>query len=206
MANFTPARTAGLLASLSVISALLTNFAPADPWELLQVGAPPDVILVLPGLYYGVVLCVGVFLVHTRNALGLAVVLLAVIIAWICAWKAGYELYQYLERHYSGPIGFGGASMRAPFLLAIAGVVAGMVGSAITVTAVATVCRTFRSTTSCARTILVGSVTGVLLGLQAGIDSMLPLFLVWQPMVAAMIGHGLARPKSAPPPAVAAAA
>jgi hypothetical protein len=193
MAIPTPARTAGLLASLSVGSALLTNFAPADPWDLLQVGPPPDAIPALPGIYYGLVLCVGIFVVETRSALRLAVVLVAVIIAWICAWKTGYELYQHLERSYPGPIGLGGASMRAPTLLAISGVVAGTVGSAITVAGIATVCPNFRSATTCARTIVVGAAAGILLGLQGVIDSMLPLFVVWQPMVAVMIGRSRRR-------------
>jgi hypothetical protein len=192
--TWSPARAAGLLAVLAVASALLSNFAPLDPWEVLQIGPPRDSIALLPGVYFGLVLGLGVFLIETKSPLRIAVVLVVVVVAWVCAWKTGYEVYGRLEQDFPGPIGFGGASARAPLLLAIAGVVAGIVGSAITVVGIAIVSRDVRSVAVCARTIGIGAAAGAVLAFNSGVESMLPLFLVWQPAVAASIALGLARP------------
>jgi len=52
-----------LLAALAVISALLTQFAGVDPWQILRMAnlhtdltAP-----ILPGIYFGTVLAVGAY-------------------------------------------------------------------------------------------------------------------------------------------------
>jgi len=196
--TLSPARAAGLSAGLAIGSALLSNFAPLEPWGVLQIGPRLDAIPLLPGIYFGLVVCVGGFLTGTRNPLSLALLLAMIVVAWVCAWKTGYQLYERLERDHPGPIGSAGASVLAPARLAITGLVAGLVGSAITVLGVIIVRRDFRSVANCARTIAIGTAAGTLLACNSVIESMLPLFLVWQPAVAASIAFGLARPKPRP--------
>ncbi len=104
----------------------------------------------------------------TRNRPRLALLLAVTVIAWLCAWKTGYHVYERLERDHPGPIGFGGASALAPALLAIAGAVAGMVGSATTVVGIIIVSRDFRSVANCVRTVAIGAAAGVLLACNSG--------------------------------------
>ena len=65
--------------------------------------------------------------------------------------------------------------------------------------------RGLRTAACWTRTVSIGALAGMLLGLNGVMESMLPLFLVWQPAVAASIGHGLGRPGSPPLDAAAAA-
>jgi hypothetical protein len=196
MSRSSPRSAAALLAIIAVASALLTNFLPSDPWEVLLVGPQHDRIPLLPGVYFGVVLCVGLVRSGARKPVGLAVALAAVVVAWICAWKTGYEIYMRLDRYSPGTDVLGSASARAPYLLAAAGLLAGIVGSVITLAGISFASPGFRTASNWARTLAIGALAGLLLGLNATLESMLPLFLVWQPAVAASIGHGLVRPNT----------
>ncbi len=57
--TLSPARAAGLSAVLAIGSALLSNFAPLEPWRVVQIGPRLDAIPLLPGIYFGLVVCVG---------------------------------------------------------------------------------------------------------------------------------------------------
>ncbi len=205
LSKLSPHNAAALLAILAVASALLTNFLPSDPWGVLMVGPERDRIPLLPGVYFGAVLLIGLVLNGDRRPVGLVVALAATMIAWICAWKAGYEIYMRLDRYSPGSDVLGSASARAPYLLAAAGLIAGMVGSLITLAGISFASRGFRTAANWTRTVAIGTLAGLLLGLNATTESMLPLFLVWQPAVAASIGYGLVRPKSPPQDAAVAA-
>lgn len=188
-----PARLCGFVAALAIVSALLTNYVAVDPWQALTVGSEVDPIPLPPAIYFGVTLCVAARLAGMRSPWRLAVVFAAVVVAWLGAWTTGHEVYVRLERAFPGSTGFGGASAHAPWLLAIAGLAAGFVGSAVTVAGIAIVSRALRRPASVARTVAIGAVAGVLLALNSVIDDLLPLFLVWQPAVAVSIVHDLAR-------------
>jgi hypothetical protein len=74
----------------------------------------------------------------------------------------------------------------------MAGFIAGLVGSLITVAGISFASRDSRTYGTWIRTILIGAVAGLLLQLQA---TLLPLLVVWQTAVAASIAYGLVKPK-----------
>jgi hypothetical protein len=81
------------------------------------------------------------------------------------------------------------------FVLAVCGVLGGLVGSTI-LTGLSLVCKEFGAFQNWARVVMPGTALGVLLELLAKDDklpvhigSILPLFLAWQVTVAAIIGY-----------------
>ena len=183
MSKPSPERATIFLAALAVVSALLSSFAPVDPWEIVTFGSGPQRVPLPPGIYFGLALCVGLYLWETKHALKLAAALIAVVIAWICAWNTAIEVHRILDGNASGDI---------PYAYAIAGFVAGLVGSLITVAGISFASRDSRTPVTWIRTILIGAVAGLLLQLQS---TLLPLLLVWQTAVAASIAYGLVKPK-----------
>ena len=183
MSKLSPERAAFFLGALAVVSALLSSFAPLDPWEILTFGPGPERAPLPPGIYFGLVLCVGLFLWETKEAIKLAVALIVVVIAWICAWKTAVEIHRILDGDASGNI---------PYAYAMAGFIAGLVGSLITVAGVSFASRDSRTYGTWIRTILIGAVAGLLLQLQS---TLLPLLVVWQTAVAASIAYGLVKAK-----------
>jgi hypothetical protein len=181
----------------------------------------------LPGLYFGLVLAAGVYLWVSTNAFNCIAVLVLTMAAWILAHQTAIQIFQYhdeLARQIQGEATaqFNAAleqyrdllaktvapdkmpeisapSIRAvyPFALVIGGFFAGLVGSTITAFGVSVASPDFRTVANWTRTLLIGTVAGVLLQL---IDykivadiSIIAVFFVWQPAVAASIGYGLRR-------------
>ena len=180
-------RAALFLAALGVVSALLSNFVTyvpnTDNFPTLG-GAP-----LLPGIYFGLVLCIGVFLWEKRGPLGLALVLVGVVIAWILAWRTALSVHDFLNQFHAGDIP---DTRKFPYMFAIAGVVAGLVGSLGTTIAVSLASPDFREHNDWLRTIALGTVAGALLHFgDAPNGTFLPLFIVWQGAVAASVGYGL---------------
>lgn len=85
-----------------------------------------------------------------------------------------------------------------PYTFAVGGVLAGLLGSAITAFGVSIVSADFRTVENWLRTLAIGTAAGVLLQwpeLSITADfSLIPLYLIWQLAVAASIGYGLATP------------
>ena len=183
MSKLSPERAAIFLAALAVVSALLSSFVPLDPWEIITFGPGPERAPLLPGIYFGLVLCVGLFLWETKEAIKLAAALIVVVIAWICAWKIAIEVHRILDGDASGNI---------PYAYALAGFIAGLVGSLVTVAGISFASRDSRTYGTWIRTILIGAVAGLLLQSQ---ETLLPLLVVWQTAVAASIAYGLVKPK-----------
>ena len=196
MSKLSPGRATIFLAALAVVSALLSNYAPWDPWEIFGLGPARERVPLLPGIYFGLVLCIGLFLWETKDAIKLVAAFIAVIIAWICAWKIAVEIYTVPERFHLDPAVFGSTSGDIPYLYAIAGFIAGLAGSLITVAGISFASRDSRTYGTWIRTILIGAVAGLLLQFQSTFDSILLLLLVWQPTIAASIAYGLVKPKS----------
>jgi glycerol-3-phosphate acyltransferase PlsY len=96
------------------------------------------------------------------------------------------------------------AGTRALWIMAASGLCGGLAGGLLIASAIASVCKDFRSRENFVRTIIVGGVAGLLLvffddnkgwapvSLPSHLQ-ILPLFLVWQAAVAATIGIGLTR-------------
>ena len=82
------------------------------------------------------------------------------------------------------------------FMLAVSGVLGGLVGSTTLTFGLSLVCKEFGAFENWARVVMPGTALGVLLELLAKDDklpvhigSILPLFLAWQVTVAAVIGY-----------------
>jgi hypothetical protein len=102
------------------------------------------------------------------------------------------EFYRYLGSLFSGSTVLGDTAGHDNHVMPLAGFLAGMVGSSLTVATIALVSPRFRAPADWMRTIVVGAVAGLLLGCQTAFGTVLPLFLIWQPAVAASIAYGMA--------------
>ena len=186
-------RAALFLAALAVISGLLTNYFPYIPNtdDLPKLAGAP----LLPGVYFGVVICIGVFLWEKRKLLELLVVLTGVVIAWILAWRTALSIHDFLDRS-SGGILEAKDSSKFVFNFAVSGLVAGLVGSLGTVFAVSLVSPDFREAYDWLRTIALGTVLGTLLHFgDTPNGTFIPLFVGWQAAVAASVAYGLVIPR-----------
>jgi hypothetical protein len=183
-------RAALFLAALAVGSALLTNFVTYVPGtdNFPTLGGGP----LLPGIYFGLVICLGIFLWEERRPLELLVVLAGVAIAWILAYRTAISVHDFLNQFRDGD------SRQLPYIFAITGLVSGLVGSLGTVIAVSLASPDFREHSDWLRTIAIGTVAGALLHFgDTRPGTFLPLFIVWQAAVAASVAYGLVtrRPK-----------
>jgi hypothetical protein len=205
LANISPVRRAFVLASLAVFSALLSTYASWEAGILVVNGTP-----ILPGIYFGLVLSLGVFWWITRRKSELFTVLAITTIAWILAHQTAHQMFEFIDGELvriqkqvapdSAPII--PIAPQVPYVLAMCGAIGGLVGSFVTGAGISFVSKGFYRGGNWARTILIGTITGTLLesALAAGtaprslpvhVGSLLPLFLVWQCSVAASIGYGL---------------
>src|ERR1043166_4583930 len=100
--NLSAVRAALFLAALAVVSALVSNFFPyvpnTDNFPTLG-GAP-----LLPGVYFGVVLCFGVFLWEKKGPSNPPMVLIGVVIASILAWRTALSVSDFLNQFPAGAI------------------------------------------------------------------------------------------------------
>jgi hypothetical protein len=156
-----------------------------------------DGAMLYPAFYFGLALCAGVALWENRSPLRLAVVFVAVAIAWIAAYETAIEIDRYLERfRMTNPPNADGVAVQFPYIMAVAGFIAGVVESAITAMGVAIVSRDFRSYGSVSRTILIGAVAGMLMQIDTNWSpGPLLLFVTWQAAVAASVAYGIVEPK-----------
>jgi hypothetical protein len=185
------------LAGMAIGSALLSVYIGWDVRGFTFFDVP-----VLPGLYFGLILGVGVFLWVTGSWLKIATVVILTIVAWICGVKTAFSVNEFITQTLNEIAQTPGrlAASLPSYTFALCGVLGGLVGSIITTIGISLVSKDFRSFNNCARTIIIGTVAGALLELGVGgsdarlpihIDSLLPLFLIWQPGVAASIAYGL---------------
>ena len=190
--NLSAPQAAFLLAALAVGSALLTNFVTYFPHtdNFPTLGGAP----LLPGLYFGLVICIGVFLWEKRGPLELLIVLVGVAIAWVLAYRTAISVHNFLHDYVR--IDDVTDPRKISFNYAISGMVAGLVGSLVTVVAVSLASPDFREHSDWLRTIALGTVTGALMHFGDGPNStFLPLFIVWQAAVAASVAYGLVIPR-----------
>jgi hypothetical protein len=202
--SISPVRRALVLALLAVFSALLSTYASRDFGILLVNGTP-----ILPGIYFGLVLSIGVFCWTTRRKSELFTVLVITTVAWILAFQTAHHIHELIDGELgriqkqvaldSGSVVTG---LQVNYVFALCGAFGGLVGSFVTGAGISFVSKEFYARGNWARTILVGMVTGTFLeflqspvtsptGLPIHVGSVLPLLLVWQTSVAASIGYGL---------------
>jgi hypothetical protein len=203
--SISPVRRALVLALLAMFSALLSTYASRDFGILVVNGTP-----ILPGIYFGLVLSLGVFCWTTRRKSELFTVLVITTVAWILAFQTARHIYELIngelgriQKQVALDSGSLVTGLRVNYVFALCGAFGGLVGSFVTGAGISFVSKEFYARGNWARTILVGMVTGTFLeflegspvpsptGLPIHVGSALPLFLVWQISVAASIGYGL---------------
>ncbi len=182
-----PARRALIMAVLAVLSALLSNYVYDAFGDVTILGVPP-----LPAIYFGIVLAVGCTMWTSNGKSGAVAILGATFLAWFAAFKTAGQVHDWLSDIAS----------ISSYQLLFAGLAGGFVGSAITAFGVSLAARELPDAKAWSRTVMVGTVAGILLECLSNenrdqiplhVDSLLPLFLVWQPAVAASIAYGLPR-------------
>jgi hypothetical protein len=192
LSNASSSNRAIILAALAIVSAILSNFAPT-------LRAPPLLFLntpLLPGIYFGMVLGLAIWFWVSRSALKILTVLLSTVIAWVAAKNTAehaFEAIQQMLKEIAAP-----DKILPPinFVLAVCGVLGGLVGSAILTFGLSLVCKEFGAFQNWARVVMPGTALGVLLELlvkddklPVHIGTLLPLFLAWQVTVAAIIAY-----------------
>jgi hypothetical protein len=131
----------------------------------------------------------------SRSALKIIAVILSTLIAWVAAKitaEYAFGAIQQMLEEIAAP----GRLPMITFVLAVCGVLGGLVGSAILTFGLSLVCKEFGAFENWARVVMPGTVLGILLELLAKDDkfalhlgTLLPLFLGWQMTVAAIIGY-----------------
>jgi hypothetical protein len=181
-----------LLATLAIPSALLSWYSPVDPWDVFSVFSQPRKQELLPGIYFGLVLCTGIYLWGPRNARYVALVFIAVLLSWICAYQIAVEISMILDAALTPPSLAEILSSRnflKTFAFGISGLAGGLAGSIGTAIGVSLVSPNLRNPWFFLRTVLIGFLAGGLL--QVVTVSVLPLFIVWQPAIAGCVAYSL---------------
>lgn len=165
-----------ILAVCGVISGLLSNYMTLDGAELF--GVP-----MLPALFFGVVIALGIYSWESHNPVPMLIVFAGVVIAWWCAFRLAVMLHD--EKNKMALIWIGAVS--------------GFAGALVTSVALWIASEDFRANLSIVKTVLFGAVAGTLLYfMESGgpIHGLGPLFVIWQAGVAGIVGYALAfRPR-----------
>jgi hypothetical protein len=191
--NASASKRAVILGALAIVSAVLSNFAWHNgiPWtpRLAIWGIP-----LLPGVFFGTVVALAIWLWVSRRIFAIGVILLSTVLAWLAAWTTAEYALNSIQKMLQEIVL--GKTPTINFTLAVCGVLGGLVGSTTLTFALSLVCKEFGRFENWARIVMPGTALGVLLELLAKDDklplhigSILPLFLAWQVTVAAIIGY-----------------
>jgi hypothetical protein len=201
--NASASNRAIILAALAIVSAILSNFAGHGGilWSprlavwgipLLAVWGIP----LLPGVFFGAVLALAIWLWVSRRILAIAAILLSTVLAWLAAYFTAEYVFFSIQKMLDEIAAPGKIFPTINFTFAVCGVLGGLVGSATLTFALSLICKEFGAFENWARIVMPGTALGVLLELSAKDDklpvhigSILPLFLAWQVTVAAIIGY-----------------
>ena len=185
LSNASASNRAIILAALAIVSAILSNFA----WF-------PLVFPLLPGIFFGTVLSLAIWLWVSRHPFKLGYILLATAVAWVGAKNTAEHVFGSIQQMLVEIAPGGTTFPTINFMLAVSGVLGGLVGSTTLTFGLSLVCKEFGAFENWARVVMPGTALGVLLELLAKDDklpvhigSILPLFLAWQVTVAAVIGY-----------------
>jgi hypothetical protein len=194
LSNASAPTRALILALFATVSAILSNFAGFKIFwvqTLISLKAP-----LLPGIYFGMVLVLAIWFWVSRSALKILTVLLFTVIAWVAARATAEYVFEEIEQMLKEIAAPGKIFPPINFMLAVCGVLGGLVGSTMLTFGLSLVCKEFGAFEKWARVVMPGTALGVLLELGAKDDklpvhigSLLPLFLAWQVTVAAVIGY-----------------
>jgi hypothetical protein len=184
LSNASAPTRALILALFATVSAILSNFA----WF-------PLVFPILPGIFFGTVLSLAIWLWVSRHPFKLGYILLATAVAWVGAKITAEHVFGSIQQMLV-EIAPGGTTFPAiNFMFAVSGVLGGLVGSATLTFGLSLICKEFGAFENWARVVMPGTALCVLLELLAKDDklpvhigSALPLFLAWQVTVRLSLG------------------
>jgi hypothetical protein len=195
LSNASASNRAIILAALAIVSAILSNFAWHDGilWtpRLAVWGIP-----LLPGVFFGTVLALGIWLWVSQRIFAIAAILLSTVLAWLAAEITAEYAFASIQKMLEEIAAPGKIFTTINFTLAVCGVLGGLVGSTTLTFGLSLVCKEFGAFENWARVVMPGTALGFLLELAEKDDklvlhvgSLLPLFLSWQMTVAAIIGY-----------------
>jgi len=156
---------------MGILSGILSSF---------KLGVLGDIIItevpIQQGLLFGTVIAVGIYRWGQSGWAGALLALLTVMIAWIAAYT-GFRILT----------GYGFNSFSA-------GLIAGAIGASGTILAGAITVQTLRRPVVLVTTISLGAILGLLAIFAMGGEDkyLLILFIPWQAVIAASIGHAMA--------------
>ena len=195
LSNASASNRAIILAALAIVSAILTNFAWHDG-ILWTPGLAVWGIPLLPGVFFGTVLALAIWLWVSRRIFAICVILLSTVLAWFAAEITAQYAFTSIQKMLDEIAAPGKSFTTINFTFAVCGVLGGLVGSTILTFGLSLVCKEFGAFENWARVVMPGTVLGILLELAAKDDkfalhlgTLLPLFLGWQMTVAAIIGY-----------------
>jgi hypothetical protein len=105
---------------VAVFSALLSTYAPSGVVN----GTP-----ILPGVYFGLVLSIGVFCWTTRRKSQLFTVLVITTVAWVLAYQTARHIYELID---SELVRIQKQAFQVNYVFALCGAFGGLVGSFVT--------------------------------------------------------------------------
>lgn len=179
---FSPSGAAPLpavLGGLAVLSALASVYLPGPGFEMGQLRTP-----LLPGVYFGLVVAIGVRLAATVPPVRLLAVVAVTLAAWLAAVQVAEMIYFSLTNVVEAQ-----KAAAEPGALYLGGCAAGAVGAAMTLAGAAIGVPRLLSAKPVLATVLVGAAAGLLLRPAiSGSDEPLLLYVPWQVLVATTIG------------------
>jgi hypothetical protein len=163
LSNASASNRAIILAALAIVSAILSNFA----WYGGTLWTPRlavwDIPL-LPGVFFGTVLALAIWLWVPRRIFAIAVILLSTVLAWLAAAITAQYAFASIQKMLD-EIAAPGKIPTINFTLAVCGVLGGLVGSTTLTFALSLVCKEFGAFENWARIVMPGTALGVLLEL-----------------------------------------
>jgi hypothetical protein len=195
LSNTSASNRAIVLAAAAIVSAFLSNSAWRDGILWTPRLALWNVPL-LPGMFFGTVLALGIWLWVSRSVLKIFAVVLSTVVAWVAAKITAEGAYWSIQQMLIEIAAPGSLFPKINFMFAVCGVIGGLVGSTTLAFALSLVCKEFGVFENWARIVMPGTGLGILLEFMQGDDklaihvgSLLPLFLAWQMTLAAVIGY-----------------
>src|SRR4029450_11307918 len=139
LSNASASNRAIILAALAIVSAVLSNFAWHDGilWTpRLAIWNVP----LLPGVFFGTVLALAIWLWVSRRIFAIAAILLSTVLAWFAAWITAEYAFDSIQKMLEEIAAPGKVVPTINFVFAVCGVLGGLVGSATLTFALSLVC------------------------------------------------------------------
>src|SRR5262249_13444942 len=98
LSNASASNRAIILAALAIVSAILSNFAGHPDGILWTPRLAVRGVPLLPGLFFGTVLALGIWLWVSRRIFAIAAILLSTVLAWFAAWTTAEYTFDSIQK------------------------------------------------------------------------------------------------------------